>query len=215
MKIEHLNNDITIVNADCLEYMKTLPDKSVDFVLTDPPYGIGADKGSNGFGISSNNVYIDTWDKQTPSKEYFDEILRISKIAIIFGGNFFSDKLPVGVHWIFWDKKGDIEFANPFSDGELAWTNIGKKPIKKYTIIQQGFVSEERDRWHPTQKPIKLFSKILQDYSKETDTILDPFMGSGTTLVAAKQLGRKAIGVEISEKYCEIAKSRLSQDLLF
>lgn len=205
---------ITIYNADCLKVMKQFEDKSFDLVLTDPPYGLKQDKGSRKYGKSPRKEYDGSWDNITPSKDYFDKMLRVGKMVIIFGGNLFTDKLPVSGHWIFWDKKGGILFDNPFSDGELAWTSIFKKPIKKYEVIQQGFVTEEKDRWHPTQKPVSLFSQIIQDY-RESDTILDPFMGSGTTLVAAKHLGRKAVGIEISEKYCETAVNRLKQDLLF
>lgn len=205
-----------IIQGDSLEIMKTFPDKSFDLVLTDPPYGIGADKGVGGFGSSKTEKhYSDNWDSHTPPIEVFTEILRVSKTVIIFGGQFFADKLSANGHWIVWDKKGDIAFDNPFGDCELAWTNSSRKSVKKYTVIQQGFVSEEKTRWHPTQKPVKLFSEIINDYTEEDARILDPFMGSGTTLVAAKQLNRNATGIEISEKYCEIARNRLKQDLLF
>ena len=213
LKIEDIKN--TIINADCLEIMKQLPDKCVDLVLTDPPYGIGADKGVGGFGSSkTDNHYKDNWDNKTPDKEVFDEILRVGKSVIIFGGQFFADKLPTNGHWIVWDKKGNIVFENPFGDCELAWTNLDKKSVKKYVCIQQGFVSEERDRFHPTQKPVKLFGNIIKDYCPEGGVVLDCFMGSGTTALACKNLNRNFIGIEISEKYCEIAKQRLRQDIL-
>jgi len=213
MKIDEMLNKV--ICGDCLEVMKDIPDKSIDLVLTDPPYGIGADKGVGGFGSSkTDNHYEDNWDNNTPNKEVFDEMLRIGKNVIIFGGQFFTDKLPKNGHWIVWDKKGNIVFDNPFGDCELAWTNLDKKSVKKYTCIQQGFVSEERDRFHPTQKPVKLFGQIINDYTKEGDTVLDCFLGSGTTAVACKQLKRNFIGIEISEKYCEIARQRLRQDIL-
>lgn len=199
-----------IVNGDCLAFMKTMPDGCVDLCLTDPPYGINADKGVGGFGSSkSDKHYEGNWDSETPSKEVFDEILRVAKNVIIFGGNFFTDKLPVNGHWIVWDKKGDIAFDNPFGDCELAWTNIDKKSVKKYKVIQQGFVSVERERFHPTQKPVALCNMILSDYLSEEGFVFDPFAGSGSTLVAAKQLNRNYIGVEISAKYCKIAEERL------
>jgi len=216
MKPYYEKDNQTIFNADCLEILKEMPNKSVDLVLTDPPYGIGADKGVGGYGLSKTDKhYEDNWDSFTPSQEYFDEILRIGKKAVIFGGQFFADKLPVNGHWIVWDKKGDIKFDNPFGDCELAWTNIDKKSVKKYVVIQQGFVAEERDRYHPTQKAVSVMGQILQDNTEDSDTILDPFLGSGTTLLACKQLGRKGIGIEISEKYAQIAKDRLAQDMLF
>ncbi len=213
---KHLNK---IYNIDCLEFMKTLPDKCIDLVLTDPPYGINADKGSAGtFGSSSKTVrkYEGNWDSQTPPMEVFKEILRIGKKAIIFGGNFFTDKLPVGSHWIVWDKVGGVQFDNPFSKCELAWTNLDKKSIQKYICIQQGFVAEERDRFHPTQKPVSLFEGIIRDYSEE-GIIFDPFLGSGTTALDCKHLKRNYIGCEISKEYCDIAQKRLdtSTNLLF
>jgi DNA modification methylase len=206
----------SIYNADCLEVMKLMPDKSVDLVLTDPPYGIGADKGVGGFGSSGHKAkhYTDNWDNTTPPIEYFNEILRISKKAIIFGGQFFTDKLSVNGHWIVWDKKGDIKFDNPFGDCELAWTNIDKKSVKKYKVIQQGFITEEKDRYHPTQKPVSLFAAIINDYTEPTDTILDPFLGSGTTAKACQELKRNFIGIEISPEYCKIAENRLKQQVL-
>jgi DNA modification methylase len=111
-------------------------------------------------------------------------------------------------------KKGDIKFDNPFGDCELAWTNINKKSVKKYTIIQQGFISKEKDRYHPTQKPVELFMNILRDYSEENFIILDPFLGSGTTVIASQNLKRNFIGIEISEEYCKIAEERLRQNTL-
>lgn len=156
--------------GDSYELIKQLPDKSIDLVLTDPPYGINADKGTNGFGSSPTTVkkYIDNWDNQTPSKEMFDEILRVGKKVIIFGGNYFTDKLPQSNHWIVWDKQGDIKFNNPFSACELIWTNIKRNNIKKYIQIQQGFVTEGNDeRVHPTQKPIDLIKNIINDYSEK------------------------------------------------
>lgn len=203
---------------DCLEGLKKLPDKSVDLVVTDPPYGIGADKGVGGFGSSPKtaNKYNDNWDNETPSKEVFEEILRVGKKVFIFGGNFFTDKLPVGRHWIVWDKQGDIKFDNPFSACELVWTNLDKNSIKKIVCIQQGFVKDKElnnQRIHPTQKPIKIMRDIIKDH--EGMIILDPFMGSGTTAVACKQLGRNFIGFEISPEYVDVANKRLQQEVLF
>ena len=200
---------IVIFNADCREILPHLP--KVDLVLTDPPYGIGADKGTTGFGCAEGKKYFDSWDVKPES---LDSVLFAGKKAIIFGGNYFTDLLPMNGHWIVWDKIGEMKFQNPFSDCELAWTNFDKKSVKKYVCIQQGFVAKEKTRFHPTQKTVMLFANIIGDYSNIVDTILDPFMGSGTTLVAAKQLGRKAIGIEIEEKYCQIAIKRLSQGVL-
>jgi DNA modification methylase len=199
-----------IIEGDCLEVLRSFPAASIDLILTDPPYGVNADKGVGGFGSSKTDKhYDDNWDSGTPSKEYFDEILRVGKAVIIFGGNFFTDRLPVNGHWVVWDKKGDIQFDNPFGDCELAWTNINKKSVKKYQVIQQGFIAEEKERYHPTQKPVKLFAAIIEDYLPDGGIVCDPFMGSGTAMLAAKQLNRPYIGIEISPKYCKIARERL------
>lgn len=199
-----------IYNGDCLEYMKQIPDKSIDLVLTDPPYWINAWKWVGWFGSSKTDKhYEDDWDKFTPTQEYFNEILRISKNAIMFGWNFFTDKLPVNWHWIVWDKVWEIKFDNPFWKCELAWTNLDKKSVNKYLVIQQWFVSDERQRFHPTQKPVNLFRMIIEDYSEKWQTILDPFLWSWTTAVACKELWRNFIGIEKEEKYCAIAQKRL------
>ena len=205
---------------DCLEGMKQMPDNSVDLILTDPPYGINMDKGvgvSSSFGSSPKTVktYDGDWDNVTPQKEIFSEIIRIGKKVVIFGGNFFLDKLPTkNKSWIVWDKVGNHKFQNPFSDVELAWTNFDKISSKKYVVIQQGFVAEERNRYHPTQKPVKLFRNIIKDNTVDGDLVLDPFMGSGTTAVACKQLNRNFIGFELSQEYVDIANKRLAQENL-
>ena len=202
----------TIYNGDCLEYLKTLPDNYFDLCLTDPPYGIKASKGVGGFGVSPDKAkkYIDNWDNETPTEETFNEILRVSKNVIIFGGNYFTDKLPVKSHWIVWDKVSNIKFENPFSDCELIWTNINRKIVKKYTLVQQGFLTSEKQRYHPTQKPVELFNIILQDYNKEKGLVLDCYAGSFTTAIACEQLGIKNVSIEREKKYCDIGIKRLS-----
>lgn len=206
-----------IIQGDCLEVMKGIPDKSIDLVLTDPPYGKMWTRGKNGIGIdkSSNENDKTKWDIK-PTKEYFDEIMRVSKNQIIFGGNYFTDILPVSNCWIIWDKRGNFPRGEqiPFADCELAWTSFNKT-IKKYTLIVQGFVNESGDdRFHPTQKPTKVMYSILNDFSKEGEIVMDCFMGAGSTILATKQLKRNFIGIEISEKYCEIARQRLRQNIL-
>lgn len=206
--MENLINKVT--NWDCLEVMKTLPDKSIDLVLTDPPYWIKASKWVWWFGSSKTDKhYQDNWDDFTPTQEYFNEIIRISKNSIIFWWQFFADKLPVNWHWIVWDKVWEIKFDNPFGKCELARTNLDKKSVNKYIVIQQWFVSDERERVHPTQKPVNLFRMIIQDYSEKWQTILDPFLWSWTTAIACKQLGRNFIWIEKEQKYVDIANERL------
>ena len=199
--------------GDCLEIMPSIQDKSIDITLTDPPYGIKASSGVGGYGVSKTDKhYTDTWDNFRPSKQCFDEILRISKRVIIFGGNYFADLLPMGTHWLVWDKKGDIKFQNPYSDCELLWTNIKKNTTKKYVFKQQGFITDSKDkRVHPTQKPTELIEQILLDYSAEGDTVFDPFAGSGTTGVACHNLNRNYILIEKEPKYYDIILKRLSE----
>lgn len=204
MKVEEMLN--TVICGDSLEVMKQLPDKCIDLVLTDPPYGIGEDGGKyrdrKGGGLRV--LEKGNWDKERPSKEYFQEMMRVSKNQIIFGGNYFTDYLPVSRGWIYWGKK----MGGDFSDGELAWTSFDKV-LKEFQLC-----NKMPGKQHPTEKPKKLIAWILANWSSETDLIVDPFLGSGTTAVAAKQLGRNFIGIEISEKYCKIARERLRQDIL-
>ncbi len=204
-------SEVKLHLGDCLEFMRAMPDKSVDAVITDPPYGIGADKGVGGFGASkTDRHYSGEWDNGVPSLAVFDEIARTSTLQIIFGGNYFTDKLRVNGHWIVWDKVGEMKFKNPFSDAELLWTSAKKNTVKKYVCIQQGFVSKERERYHPTQKPVELLRSILLDYTDKDDTVFDPFMGSGTTGVAAIQTGRNFIGCELDPEYFAIAEKRIA-----
>jgi len=207
-----------VIQGDCLEVMREMPDKSVDLVLTDPPYGINRDKGfsgADGFGgkgkpIERKIYKNDNWDSEIPCEDVFREIFRISKNQIFFGGNFFAHILPKSTHWIFWDK---LQTMPTFGDGELLWTSFQKKSIKKYTFQFNGLLSASEDvREHPTQKPSELIEWLLRDYGKAGEIILDPFLGSGTTAVAAERLGRRWIGIELEPKYCAIAQTRVDAE---
>ena len=204
-------SEIQIFQGDCLELLKDFPDRRVDMVLTDPPYGKKADKGTNGFGVARNRKYTGGWDRNTPEKEVFNKLRSISKNMMVFGGNYFANMLPPSNCWIFWDKKGDIAFQNPFADGELIYTTF-KKPVKKIVFRQQGFITDSKDkRYHPTQKPTELLEILIATYTKQGDTILDPFMGSGSTGVACVNTGRNFIGMELDPNYFEIAKQRIEE----
>lgn len=207
-----------IVLGDCLDVMKTFADNQFDIVITDPPYGKMWTRGSNGIGLlkKQNEDNKTPWDKRTPVKEYFDEIMRVSKHQIIFGGNYFTDKLPVSNCWLVWDKRGNFPRGKqvPFADCELMWTSFNKT-VKKYTFLSQGFVKETKDeRVHPTQKPSELMKMIIADFVEQGWTILDPFAGSGSTIKAAKDLGFEATGIEIDPDYVKIAQDRLKQEVL-
>ncbi len=215
-----------IFNEDCLKTMSRMEDNSIDLVLTDPPYGIGASKFLNrknysadgeeykrGNSLASKKKYdIKEWDNKTPSKEVFDEIFRVSKNQIIFGGNYFIEMLSNSRCWIVWDK---INGDNNFADCELAWTSYNKS-VQKYSFMWNGFIQQDmankEERLHPTQKPTELFKDILRDYAIKNGykTIYDPFMGSGTTAIACKSLGLDYIGSELDKDYYEIILKRLS-----
>ncbi len=208
--IEDLIN--TIICGDCLEVMRDWPDDCVDLVLTDPPYGKKWTRGTKAIGVAKHTNESDSlvWDKK-PEEAYFNKILRVGKRAIIWGGNYFTDKLPVSNCWLVWDKRGNFPRGEqvPFADCELAWTSENKV-VKKFTLISQGFVSEVKElRQHPTQKPLELFAWCVKMFSKEGDVVADMYLGSGTTCVAAKMLGRRYIGIDISPEYCEIARKRI------
>ena len=206
--------DNTIICGDCLEVLKEMPDKCVDLCLTDPPYGIFKPMGENGAmgNFSGMGKDASEWDK-IPSKEVFDEIKRISKNYVIWGGNYFADKIGYCKEPWIWDKKTGDNF---FADGELAFTSY-QGTLRIYHHQWCGaFKDSERGlkAIHPTQKPLELMRWCLRK-TEENDLILDPFLGSGTTAVACQELHRRFIGIEISEKYCEIARERLKQKPLF
>lgn len=217
MKIENIIN--RIINADCLDILKQLPDKCVDLVLTDPPYGIDViDSHYDNRIRRSANCKADSkhytrsdWDKTIPNKYLFNEIIRVSKHAIIFGGNYFIENLTNSSCWLVWDK---LNGSNAFADCELAWTNFNTA-VRKYEYLWNGMLQqnmkEKEERIHPTQKPVGLFMKILQDYSKENDLILDCFSGSGTTAVACHNLKRRFICIEKDPEYWKASCERLEQ----
>lgn len=207
---------ITIYHGDCRDLLPTLGRFSL--LLTDPPYGIEMSQGFQGcvgfggFGVPiARRQYPDTWDRDRPDEATFKALLSSADVSVIWGGNFFADVLPRSTHWISWDK---LNTMPSFGDCELAWTNSPRKSVKKIVVEWNGLIGKEDSREHPTQKPLALMKWCVRQYSEAGQSILDPFMGSGTTLRAAKDLGRRAIGIEIEERYCEIAAKRLSQEVL-
>ena len=208
-----------IICGDCMDILPLIPDGAVDAVITDPPYGKKWARGKHGIGeIKGANEKLENvqWDNKPPSTA-FEEIFRVSQNQVVCGGNYFTDNLPPSNCWLVWDKLGNLKLGEqiPFADCELIWTSFNTV-VKKFTLRQQGFINDGKmERCHPTQKPIELMSWIINKHTKPDDLILDPYAGSGTTLVAAKQLGRRYIGIEISEDYCRIAEDRLRQGELF
>lgn len=206
-----------IICGDCTDKAvveRLMGSDKATMLLTDPPYGINRDKGfggSRGFNGMGSKIksreYTDEWDKDRPSADTLLFVLSLCKNAIIFGGNFFADILPRSYHWIVWDK---LNTMPTFGDCELAWTNIDRTSVKKIVHEYNGLIGKEKERFHPTQKPVKLFAHILQEYTKAGDCILDPFLGSGTTIAACEQTGRIGRGVEIAPEYVAVSLQRLS-----
>jgi site-specific DNA-methyltransferase (adenine-specific) len=186
-----------------------MPDKSVEIVITDPPYGINI--GRQGFiGRGGRQFTRKAWDVAIPSKDYFDEMRRVSRKQIIWGGNYFSHYLPSSRCWLVWWKNDGLA-TGCFADCELAWTSFDKV-AQVFNSRWRGFVRDSREERvaHPTQKALQVMKWCVDSFTSPGDTILDPFLGSGTTAVAAKQLGRRYIGVERDPEYITIARSRLS-----
>ena len=186
--------------------------RKAELLLTDPPYGIKADKGFSGAGgfdgkgkPIERRHYKDDWDSERPGKSTFEMLLQVTKQAIIFGGNFFTDFLPVGNHWLVWNKHNTMP---TFSDAELAWTNIKRNSVKLYDVEWNGLIGKEKERFHPTQKPVKLFSDILNDYTEQGGIVFDFFGGSGSTLIACEQTGRKCYMMELDPHYIDVIIQR-------
>ena len=201
-------NGTVIYHGDCREILPSLP--KVDLVLTDPPYGIG----ENSFRVANRGKLAKTtdygsfdWDKKPIEQDLINSLLSLGKWRCLWGGNYYS--VPPSKCWLVWDKQQSADFA----DCELAWTNY-PKAVRMKTHQWNGMIRKGHEqRFHPTQKPLEIITWAIS-LAPDAQTILDPFMGSGTTLRAAKDLRRKCIGIEIEEKYCEIAVQRLRQEVL-
>jgi len=198
---------IVIYCCDCLEMLPQLP--RVDAVATDPPYGIGFVHGAENIPNATKFQGV----KVLGDDQDFDPSPWLKWPCILWGANHFSGRLPGKGRWIVWDKRaGSKCYGKDMSDCEIGWVSGDRRADRVFPYLWDGFLRGSETgvpRVHPTQKPIAVMEWCLQFVDGET--ILDPFMGSGTTLVAAKNLGRKAIGIEIEEKYCEIAAKRLAQ----
>jgi len=194
---------ITIYHGDCREIVPMLG--RFDLLLTDPPYGINADKHAGPAKHGWTQYETSGWDAAPPPRWVVDMLLEAAETSIVWGGNYFQ--LPPSMGWLIWDK-GQRDFS--LADCELAWTSRNKAAriceISRANALQDG-------KQHPTQKPEKLMRWCIEQV-KDVETILDPFAGSGTTGRAAKDLGKSAVLIEREEKYCEIAAQRLSQEVL-
>lgn len=212
-----------IYNEDCIKLLQRMLDEGVvaDWCITDPPYGISA--GGVGGKDYNDRVYKAArrvykpaeWDKERIKKEYFDLIFKVSKNQIIFGGNYYTDFLPPTKSWICWDKRLDDKNRNNFADAEFAWCSTGQGRVFHYLYngMIQGDMKNKDDRFHPTQKPTQLFINLINFYTKPGDLILDPFVGSFTTAIAAHRCGRMFVGAETNDEYYKKGTARLNAEL--
>jgi len=216
-----LTDKIEITNEDNMALMARYPDNYFELAIVDPPYGVQYARGKNGYGNTTKNLPKLTdvdWDKSIPTDEYWQELFRVSKYQIVWGGNYFA--LPVSKCWIVWDKIGEMELKNPFSDCELAWTSF-TKVLKKKTIRQQGFIKDTKDkvRIHPTQKPTELYKWVLENYAEPKSKILDTHLGGGSIVLACHDLGYEITACELDKDYYDSAIKRIqnhiSQQRLF
>ena len=192
---------INLHNIDCMTALKEMSDNEFDLAIVDPPYGIGG-------GSNTKKMNVD-WDNTLPTKKYFDELCRVSKNQIIWGGNYMCKKIPFySNHTIIWDKENGDSFM---SDGEIAFTSIKKQTIKFFRLFWMSNMmkAKEKPLIHPTQKPIQLYEWLLINYAKEGDRILDTHLGSGSIAIACHNLGFDLEGYELDKDYFEAATKRL------
>ena len=189
---------IELLNIDCMEYMATQPDKAFDLAIVDPPYGIRVNSMNMG---SRKTIKPDSrnWDDATPEPKYFDELQRVSKEQVIWGGNYFV--LRPSRCFVIWDK-GESMYGRDFAECEFAWVSMDKSA----RIYKQN--PNQLDRIHPTQKPVKLYQWLLNNYAKPGQRILDTHLGSGSSAIAAHYFGVDFVGCELDKDYYNAAVNR-------
>ena len=209
-----ITDKIEITNEDCMELLRRTPDKFYDIALVDPPYGIGEDGLKNHSRSKASKAKLYTpkkWDSSVPNKEYFEELIRVSKNQIIWGANHFIENIPNAnsSSWIVWDKQNG---ENDFADCELAWTNH-KTAVRKFEFrwagMLQGDMKNKEERFHPTQKPVALYKWILDKYAKEGDKILDTHLGSMSIAIACADYGFELTGCELDKEYFDKGVQRI------
>lgn len=215
----NVTDTIRITNEDNMLLMARYPDKYFDLAIVDPPYGIGIHKmnytQSTKGGVAKRRDYssVTDWDSAIPTKEYFDELRRISKNQIVWGGNYFTEILPPTKGWILWDKRTEQKYNNDFADGEMAWTSFDK-PLRIYRYLWsgmlQGNMKDKQQRIHPTQKPVALYKWLLDKYAKEGDKILDTHLGSGSIAIACHDYGFDLTACELDKEYYDKAIKRIT-----
>jgi site-specific DNA-methyltransferase (adenine-specific) len=198
---------IQITNEDNMELMARYPDKYFDLAIVDPPYGINmgmGHKGSEKRGDKNKYKTFAGGDNSIPTKEYFNELFRVSKNQIIWGANYMTEFLEPKASWIIWDKKQPEDFSMAMA--ELAWSSFGS-PMK---IYQKRVVGADDVRVHPTQKPVALYKWILDKYAKEGDKILDTHLGSGSIAIACHDYGFDLTACELDKEYFDKAMERIN-----
>lgn len=214
---------LELLNIDCIEFMKTCSDKQFDLAIVDPPYGLSIHKMNftqsvNG-GVAKRNDYSDItdWDSNAPTKEYFAQLQRVSKNQIIWGWNYFVENLTSCKCYIVWDKKTEDKYSNDFADCETAWTSFDK-PAKVYRHLWSGMMQQnmkdKEKRIHPTQKPVGLYNRCLNDFAEKGMKILDTHLGSGSIAVACHYYGVDLTATEINPKYFADAQERIKNETI-
>jgi site-specific DNA-methyltransferase (adenine-specific) len=204
---------IEIIHGDCMDYMDGLEPKAFQLAIVDPPYGLGdrlvkgGAKGGMGTMQNLADDKVTTWDDKIPPPEYFTELKRVSKNQIIWGGNYFLDYLGKTDGFIVWDK---MNGTNSMADAELAWQNI-KGTTRMFRWHH--FSGERTNKIHPTQKPVKLYRWLLQNYAKQGDRILDTHLGSGSSAIACYEEGFDFVGIELDKDYYDAAVKRFRQHI--
>jgi len=208
---------IELYNSDCMEMLKSFATNQFDLAICDPPYGINIEKNQQTYNknktVSNGGKWkeykIKEWDNVIPTKEYFDELKRVSKNQIIWGGNYFLDHLGKTKCMLIWDKIQRVYLA----DGEIAWTSLDK-PMKvfRYSKID-AYVNDLRgdEKIHPTQNPIKLYEWMIENYTKEGESILDTHLGSGSSAIASFKMNRNFTGIEIDKEYYDESVERFKK----
>ena len=194
-----------VYNEDCVEGLKRFSDNYFDLAIVDPPYGIGASEMQMGNNAKKKWSKGKNWDNETPTGEYWEQLFRVSKNQIVWGGNYFE--LPLTKSWIVWDKNNG---ESGFADGEMAWTSFNK-PMKIKKIHWTGSASNWEDtngKIHPTQKPLKLYKWLLKEFAEEGNLILDTHLGSGSIRLACNELHFAFTGFEIDKDYYEAQEKR-------
>lgn len=198
----------TLYRGDCLCAMREMPDNAFDLAIVDPPYGINVGQMNLGAGKSKRCSKIENrkwepkeWDSQPPTDEYFTELFRVSRRQVIWGGNYFN--LPPSQYFAVWDK-GEGMRGRSFAEGELAWVSDGGTRIKRLSPV-------DRDRVHPTSKPVNLYKWLLKAYAKPGDRILDTHHGSGSNAIACLDMGFSITAYEIDKDYFHAACRRIEE----